>query len=454
MRLTRRGFIAASAAMLAAPGARADVPLLRAMPGAARLAPDDLPETSIWGYGGAVPGPELRVPVGARVTRRLANALPQATTIHWHGLRLPNAMDGVPGLTQAAVPPGGEFLYDFAVQDAGTFWYHSHERTWEQMARGLYGALIVEEAAPPQADLDQALILDDWRLTADAQIDESFGAMHDMAHGGRLGNWLTVNGKGEWRGSVPANARLRLRLINAANARIMTLGVKGMTGWVAALDGMPLEAPAPLGRITLAPAQRADLLVDVTAAPGGEAILFAQERGEGLVLGALTVGAPTRAAPLPPPDVLPPNPVAPLGDMAGALRLDLRMEGGAMGAMTGAVLDGRPLSMQALVGQGKVWALNGVAGRAEAPLLTAARGRTVVIRMINDTAWPHAMHLHGHHFRALGPGGTGPLRDTLLVDRRETVEIAFVADNPGKWLLHCHMVEHAAGGMTAWLEVA
>ncbi len=125
-----------------------------------------------------------------------------------------------------------------------------------------------------------------------------------------------------------------------------------------------------------------------------------------------------------------------------------------MGAMTGAVLDGKPLSMQALVGRGKAWALNGVAGRTETPLLIAARGQTVAIRMINDTAWPHAMHLHGHHFRALGPGGLGPLRDTLLVDRRETVEIAFVADNPGKWLLHCHMLEHAAGGMTAWLEVA
>lgn len=454
MRLTRRGFIAAAAATCAAPRAGASPEgVLRAMQGAVQLAPADMPKTAIWGYGGVVPGPTLRVPLGGRVTRRLQNALAEPTTIHWHGLRLPNAMDGVPGLTQAAVPPGGAFLYDFPVQDAGTFWYHSHERTWEQMARGLYGALVVEETAPPQVDRDEVLILDDWRLTADAAIEGGFGALHDMAHGGRMGNWLTVNGQGEWRTSAPAMSRLRLRLINAANARIMTLGVKGLAGWVVALDGMPLDAPLPLDQVVLAPAQRADLIVDVTAAEGEEALIIAVERGEGLVLGAIAVAGRARMARLPAPAPLPPNPVAPLGDLATALRVDLKIEGGAMGAMTGAIHNGQALDMQALVARGKVWALNGVAGRPDAPLLTAARGQTVILRMINDTGWPHGMHLHGHHFRAVGAGAPGPLRDTVLVARGETIEIAFVADNPGDWLIHCHMLEHAAGGMTAWLRV-
>jgi FtsP/CotA-like multicopper oxidase with cupredoxin domain len=112
------------------------------------------------------------------------------------------------------------------------------------------------------------------------------------------------------------------------------------------------------------------------------------------------------------------------------------------------------MDMRALVAEGMAWALNGVAGMPEAPLVDVARGRTVRLRMINDTAWPHAMHLHGHHFQQVTEGVTkGPLRDTLLVDRGETAEIAFTADNSGDWMLHCHMLEHAVAGMMTWLRV-
>ena len=123
-------------------------PALRATPGSARLAPPDYPETPIWGYDGRVPGPVLRMAQGERLIRRFVNELPQPSTIHWHGIRIANPMDGVPDLTQAPVPPGGDFLYDFVAPDAGTWWYHPHHRSWEQVARGLYGALIVEEPAP------------------------------------------------------------------------------------------------------------------------------------------------------------------------------------------------------------------------------------------------------------------------------------------------------------------
>ena len=126
-----------------------------------------------------------------------------------------------------------------------------------------------------------------------------------------------------------------------------------------------------------------------------------------------------------------------------------------MGGMTGALAGGEPLDIRTLVERGLVWAFNGTAGMPDAPLATLDRGETARIRMINDTAWPHAMHLHGHHFRRLGPDGRpGPLRDTTLVERGETAELAFVADNPGDWLLHCHMLEHAAAGMMTWLRVA
>ena len=283
--------------------------------------------------------------------------------------------------------------------------------------------------------------------------------MMDLSHAGRLGNWVTVNGAGEFRLPVKQRERLRLRLVNTANARIFTLGLAGMEGWIIALDGQPLDAPAPIpapdGRIALAPAQRADLAVDVTAGDGARASIVSFERERDRTIAVLDVAGPARPERLPAPEALPPNPVPPLGRLEDARAAVLRMEGGAMGGMREAMLDGRRLEIRELVKAGRAWAFNGLAGMPREPLLTASHGETVRIAMINDTAWPHAMHLHGHHFRRLGAGGRpGPLRDTVLIDRNETAEIAFVADNPGDWLLHCHMLEHATAGMRTWMRVA
>ena len=137
-----------------------DAMVLRASPGTARLAPSGYPETPIWGYEAQVPGPTIRVPQGQHVARRFVNELPQGSTVHWHGIRLANAMDGAPGVTQQPVEPGQDFLYDFVAPDAGTYWYHPHERAWEQMARGLYGALVVEEPEPPAVARDEVLLID------------------------------------------------------------------------------------------------------------------------------------------------------------------------------------------------------------------------------------------------------------------------------------------------------
>ena len=427
---------------------------LRAAPHRTRLVAGDYPETAIWGYNGGTPGPVLRVAQSGRLASQFVNDLPQASTVHWHGIRIANAMDGVPDLTQSPVPPGSTFLYDFVAPDAGTYWYHPHNRTWEQMARGLYGALIVEENDPPKVDRDEVLLIDDWRLTKNAAIDESFGAMMDWSHGGRLGNWVTVNGSGRFRMPVRRLERLRLRLVNTANARIFTLNLHGMNGWVVALDGQPLSLPATAGRMILAPAQRIDLIVDVTGNSDTTASLNFEDRDGRYDLAAFDITGAARGKRMPAPEPLPANPVAPLGVIDKVPRTVLRMEGGAMGRMQGAMMGGRMMDMRALVGNGRVWAFNGMADMPDKPLLKATSGETVRIAMINDTAWPHAMHLHGHHFRQILPGGsTGPLRDTLLVDQNDTVEIAFVADNLGDWLLHCHMLEHSAGGMMTWLRV-
>lgn len=445
-----------AAASLPAAALAAAPTTLTARVGRARLAPAGHPDTGIWGFDGQVPGPVLRVTRGHRVSCRFVNELPQASSIHWHGVRIDNAMDGVVGLTQAAVEPGAFFDIDFIAPDAGTYWYHSHHRTWEQMARGLYGALVVAEPeGAPEADRDEPLLIDDWRLAGDAQIATGFGSLRDASHAGRIGNWITVNGDAGWSRDVGRFTRMRLRIVNTANARIFTLGVRGLEGWVVALDGMPLETPEVLDTLVLAPAQRADVIVDVVADAGDEAMLTSLERDGGYVLCGFPVRGRARGARRPPPGPLPANGVPDLGDLATARHAELRMEGGAMGRLSGAMLGGRMHDRGALAAAGKVWAFNGKAGMDEMPLLEARRGETVRITIINDTAWPHAMHLHGHHFRQVSAkGGPGPLRDTLLMDRGETASIAFVADNPGKWLLHCHMLEHAAAGMMTWLRVA
>ena len=469
MQITRRRFLAGTAGALllgqlplgctadtsGLPTPPSHAPELRAQEGSVQLTPPEYPETPVWGYGGSVPGPQIRVPQGQRVSRLFVNDLPQPSTVHWHGVRLVNAMDGVPELTQTVVPPGKSYLYEFEAPDAGTFWYHPHDRAWEQMARGLYGALIVEEPEPPFVDHDEVLLLDDWYLTAEADFHPSFGAAHDWAHAGRLGNWLTINGEGNWTRTTRQHERWRLRLVNTSNARVLPLEVQGLAGWLVALDGQPLSFLQQLSHLQLAPAQRADLIVDVVAQEGEEATLTLLQEDRGILFGTFAVNGVGRADRLPEPEPLPANPVPPLGDLEATRSASLLMEGGAMGGMQQAMLDGRNLKWQQLLNRNKFWAMNGVANVPDDPLLNAAVGETVRIRIINDTVWPHAMHLHGHHFRRVTAEGThGPLRDTLLLEREESAEIAFVADNPGDWLLHCHMLEHSDGGMKTWLRVA
>ena len=159
-----------------------------------QLAPPDYPQTAIWGFDGSMPGPVIRVRQGGRVTRRLVNELPQATSLHWHGVRIDNAMDGVGGLTQEAVAPAASFDIDFTAPDAGTYWYHAHNRSVEQVARGLYGALVVEEPEGPDVDRDEVLILDDWLLNPDtAQIDPDFKQDLRLGITGTIGDKLRVD---------------------------------------------------------------------------------------------------------------------------------------------------------------------------------------------------------------------------------------------------------------------
>ena len=412
----------------------------------------------VWLYNQSSPGPEIRVKQGERLNVTLANSLENPTSIHWHGIRIENGMDGVPDLTQKKVMPGERFDYSFVTPDAGTYWYHSHVSSSEQVGRGLYGALIVDETESYPVDREVTLVIDDWRINEAGVIDPSFRNLHDISHAGRLGNWMTVNGVNRPDLPVVAGERLRIRLLNVANARILTLQFDELMPWVIALDGQPY-GPVRLAdaKLTLAPGQRADLVIDI---PGTSAkdygLNLLHSRGV-LQLARMVVQSSQKRNFNDDPGALPANPLAVDFDLENARTVELQMQGGAMGRMRTAVYRGESLEIRQLVNEGKAWALNGVSDRPREPLFSVQRGRTVVIDMHNMNRWPHAMHVHGHHFRVIEANGentdASPWRDTTLMYGHDRVRIAFVADNPGRWLLHCHMLEHAAGGMTTWFEV-
>ncbi|WP_349359509.1 multicopper oxidase family protein [Stappia sp.] len=474
MALSRRGFLAgAGTALLAAraPGlalardARATaggVIDLVAGPSRAPIGAADALPSNLWTYNASAPGPEIRVTRGARVRVRLTNRLEEPTSVHWHGLRLANAMDGVAGLTQAPIAPGETFAYDFVAPDAGTYWYHAHNKSWNQVARGLYGALIVEEevpAFPPERDL--TLMLDDWVVGDDGRLDlASLGSLMDWSHAGRLGNRVTVNGRVDPLLTVPADMPCRLRLINASNARIFALDPNRFDARVLAYDGQALPEPVRLAYapLLLGPAQRVDLLVVPEA--GTQIPLEDVSGAAPLPLARIRAGEPPdapaeRAGEVP---VVRPNPL-PEPDLASARTVRLRMTGGAMRPIGPVTYRGEEMRGGDFRRTRQAWAFNGVANMPETPLFAARRGETIVLETVNETAFIHAMHVHGHHFRILQRSGSDidegrPWRDTFLIGPDQTTRIAFVADNPGKWLYHCHMLEHAAAGMTTWFDVS
>lgn len=404
------------------------------------------PPLAVWSYNGTTPGPTLRVRLGETVRVTFSNHLPDETTIHWHGVRVPNGMDGVPHATQPPVPPGGTFVYEFTPKDAGTFWFHPHVRSSEQVERGLYGVLIVEDADPPPYSQDVVWVIDDWLLGADRQLDPRFNTPHDMMHDGRWGNVVTVNGRTDETLAVRAGERIRLRLLNASNGRVYVpdLAALGDGARLIAVDGMYLRAPIPPGRFELAPGNRIDL--DLTFAPG--------ERREIPVRDTFTrtpqplatilvdgVAPPALAFPSPAHAVVPLWADALATPVTHELRLNARRGG--------------PFGLE--------WTVNDVAFAGHShdshdhASFHLPRGRFAHLRFTNQSARLHPIHLHGMFFKVLARNGTpvdeGYFRDTVLVHSKETVDIGLVPVDAGSWMLHCHILEHAEAGMMTMISV-
>ena len=455
--MDRRTFLAAGPALALAPRfSFGSTRVLRLAAAQQALVGAGNPATDVWAYNGSVPGPVLRYRQGERLRIEVENTLGVDTTVHWHGIRLPNAMDGVPGVTQKPIPKGGRFLYEFDLPDAGTYWYHPHLGSPEQVARGLYGALIVEEREPPAVDRELVWVLSDWRLDRQAQIVADFMSPMDASHAGRIGNTVTVNGAIMESFGVRAGERIRLRLINASNARICALRFEGHEPQLIAHDGQPVT-PRLAERVVLGPAQRADLVIECTGKPASRHRVvddFYPRRAYRLMDLAYSTEPPRRRA-LAPLRRLPPN-TEPVADPAKAVRHRIEFGGGMMGNMPG--------GMGSMMGSGPgrmFWTVNGkpVAehDHGHAPLLELRRGGSYVFELVNDTAWHHPIHLHGHVFKVVSrdgrPNAAEESGDTVLLDPRSRAEIAFVADNPGDWMLHCHVLEHQASGMMALVRV-
>jgi len=354
------------------------------------------------GYDGKAPGPELRVRRGAEFSIRVDNTLEEPTAVHWHGVRLPNAMDGAPPLTQAPILPGASFNYRFVAPDAGTFWYHAAG----SKSSALYGPLIVEEPEPPDVDQEATLI---------------YGLSYAQYSRDRR---LTVNGVDNYNVVAAPNQRLRLRLINATTEQILRLRVAELRPFVMAIDGQPAEPfAARQGELTLGPGNRIDAFVDCTLAPGSTASMKIEDTN--IVLGNPVVTiqcdpkSPGRTAPRDPhPKPLPPNPLPERMDFRNAERFEA-----AIGSRSPNQKDELRFQVN--------------------------RGRTVVLGVSKPPALATgSIHVHGHSFRlldALDDGWKPFWLDTMPIASGRKIRIAFVADNPGKWLIEGLVTQSGAG---------
>jgi FtsP/CotA-like multicopper oxidase with cupredoxin domain len=359
----------------------------------------------------------IRVRRGEEVQVRVANELSDALTVHWHGIRVPSAMDGVPHLTQPPIAPGGAFVYRFTPPDAGTFWYHARLSSGSA-ARTLYGVLIVDERPAVQVDRDVLLVLDD----GEAQ----------PATNGTGAPRATIHGSASSEIAVRTNERLRLRLVNAS-LRSWTLRLERHRVMVVAIDGLPAQPYyARDGRVVLGPGNRMDMLVDALLAAGTSSPIVL-EGGPDMPLARIIYDAtlPARPSPLAEAMPLPASGLPERMDFQRALKRDIPIE---------TKTAGQP-DPQAL---------------ATNPLFSVKRGRTVMLGLVNRTGAAQAMHLHGHHFRLLDTldDGWKPFwLDTLPIPASQTGRIAFVADNPGKWLIRCHPVGEREASFMHWFEV-
>jgi FtsP/CotA-like multicopper oxidase with cupredoxin domain len=374
------------------------------------------PGRTIDGYtlNGRSPGPAITATVGQLVEVRLTNEdVADGMTLHWHGVDVPNAEDGVAGVTQDAVGPGGERTYRFVVDHVGTYWYHSHQVSHEQVARGLFGSLVVLPARGVTEDLDVTAVAHTYAGTR------------------------TLNGAaGDVEVAAEPGQEVRVRAINTDNGPMQVWSSSEYR--IAAIDGWDVNQPAPVSGH------------DLTVTAGGRADLVVMSPARVQIGGAtaLLIG-PEDSSPAPKP----PEPVHGVDLLtygsptpSGLDTTDPDREFTYAVGRKPAFLDGRP---------GMWWTINGHVF-PDVPMFLVREGDVVVMHIENNSGGVHPMHLHGHHVLVLsrdGKASTGSpwWTDSLNVGNDESFDIAFRADNPGVWMDHCHNLVHASDGLVAHL---
>jgi FtsP/CotA-like multicopper oxidase with cupredoxin domain len=401
-------------------------------------------------YGAEGMPPVLRMRKGEPFAARLINGIDEPTTIHWHGLRIPNAMDGVPFLTQPYVYTGDKFDYAFTPPDAGTFWYHPHCNTLIQMGHGMTGVIVVDNPQDPKFDSEIVINLRDWRLGGDDQFIAQF-VPRDAAKSGTYGTVRTANWQPEPQYDAPSGGLVRLRLAITDVTRIYSFRMEGADARVIAIDGNPVPKRFPLDVLQLGPGQRLELAVRM---PDSEGAVVTLEDIRGTNPKTLakfrSVGASLKrdVGDLAPLEA---NPVKAI-DPASAEHIPLILSSTAENTADNSICGSLGYSF---------WAINKVPWPGDtpdptAPLSELKLGRSYVIDMENLTPHAHPIHLHGMSFTVLSSSVRDVMpfvSDTYLIQANEKVQLGLVADNPGDWLLHCHIIEHQKTGMTSYLRV-
>ena len=400
-----------------------------------------------WTYDGRLPGPLIRAHVGDRVIVHLTNNLPRPTTIHWHGVRVPIEMDGVPDVSQPEVVTGGTFTYDFVARDAGLYWYHPHVLSAAQVGFGLYGALLVEDPDDGVGVADElTLVLSDIGFDDHGVLESAdSGGPAGMVFG-REGTYVLANGKVHPTLRARSGAPQRWRIVNAAKSRFFLLSLEGQDFYVIGSDGGLQERPQTTDSLLVTPGERADVIVTPKGPPGGTLTLRADlyNRGYGSVEfripeDVLTIAfsnEPTlakRTLPTLHRDIVAPP-------LAGATAVNVEL------TLPPAGPDGK-----------SEFHVNGVPFWKAKPF-TARIGETQIWTVKNSTKWDHPMHLHGFSFLPLDEN-LKPIRplawkDTLNVPIDGTIRFVVVFDErPGMWMFHCHILDHADGGLMGHLHL-
>jgi FtsP/CotA-like multicopper oxidase with cupredoxin domain len=393
-----------------------------------------------WGFNQQLPGPVLKAKQGDTLVVKVINNLPESTMVHWHGIRLPAAMDGT-GDEQQPIAPGKSFEYRFVVPDAGTFWFHAHQNETVQMERGMYGGIVVEGDDDPIVDNDRILLLDDMKLTRNNKF-KHHGAIGRWIerHDGREGSTTLVNGKENLILHMNAGQMERWRIVNAASARYFKLSLQGIPFTVIGTDGGLLEAPIKETELLITPGERYDIVVGpfqegevfhIETLPYNRVTFVKSKRQK---YAEVHVGEKKASRAFIPEKL---REIRPLANGDAAVTRSVRM------------------SVEPSLKRGIDFTVNGQLHGDDKPVIV---GDLQVWEVSNTSLMDHPFHLHGFFFQVLEENGEAPAyrawKDTYNLRPKSKIKIAWMPDNrPGRWMFHCHILEHHAAGMMAHFEV-